>query len=290
MNEAIRLMLKKYACKNERDYQNALQEIIQEIALIGLWRGKFFEKAAFYGGTALRILYGLDRFSEDLDFSLLKSDLSFDLEYYHPFVKQELSSYGFEVSIEKKTKNIQTNIESTFIKAGTKKELIKIEVPTSISKNVQKNSVIKIKFEVDIDPPLGFQTESKAILVPSPFSVNTFQLPDLFAGKLAAVLFRKWKNRVKGRDWYDLIWYVSQNTPARIEHLRQRIIQIGQTGQTGAGDLTADQIRKLLVQKVGEVDFDVAKEDVVNFIKEPKRLDGWSRDFFLELVQKVRYC
>src|SRR5258708_11206041 len=104
MHYAIEQMLKKYNCCSQLDYLNSLKEIFQEIALLGLWRAKFYEKAAFYGGTALRILYGLDRFSEDLDFTLLKNTKNFDLSPYNQAIADELSSFGFKVSVETKIK------------------------------------------------------------------------------------------------------------------------------------------------------------------------------------------
>src|SRR5579872_4522766 len=128
MHAAIKTMLSKYQCHSEQDYVNALKEIFQEISLLGLWRAKFYEKAAFYGGTALRILYGLDRFSEDLDFSLLKPEKNFDLSRYNQAIKDELNSFGFEVTVETKIKNTDSNIESAFIKAETKKQFILIDI------------------------------------------------------------------------------------------------------------------------------------------------------------------
>src|SRR3989344_6607710 len=120
MQDAIQKMLKKYDCKNEIEYQNALKEIIQEITLLGLWRAKFFEYAAFYGGTALRILYQLDRFSEDLDFSLLQANQNFSLTPYFSFIKQELQSYGFQIAVESIDKENKSNVDSAFLKADTK--------------------------------------------------------------------------------------------------------------------------------------------------------------------------
>src|SRR5437762_1264143 len=127
MQAAVKAMLSRYTCHSEQDYINALKEIFQEIALLGLWRAKFYEKAAFYGGTALRILYGLDRFSEDLDFTLLKPDLQFNLASYNQAIIDELSSFGFKVRVEVKKKNIASTIESAFIKASSKQQLIIIE-------------------------------------------------------------------------------------------------------------------------------------------------------------------
>jgi len=145
MNDAVNIMLDRYSCSSVNDYENALKEIIQEIALLGLWRSKFFEKAAFYGGSALRILYGLDRFSEDLDFSLLKKDEVFSLADYCRAVEDELNSFGFSVTVEKKEKKSKTNIDSAFIKAGTLKNMIVIDIPQSVRKKTDQGKVMKVR-------------------------------------------------------------------------------------------------------------------------------------------------
>ena len=105
---AIAKMLEKYDLSSADKTYEALREILQEIVLLGLSRAGFFEHALFYGGTALRILYGLDRFSEDLDFSLITPDANFDLSIYENTVIEALHSFGFEVTIQLK------NSDSTY--------------------------------------------------------------------------------------------------------------------------------------------------------------------------------
>ena len=151
--EAIFQMLKRYELNSINDYKNAIKEIIQEIALLGLWRSKFFEKAAFYGGTALRILYKLDRFSEDLDFSLLKSEKTFDLSKYEKAIKDELESFGFFAIVEKKKKTKQSAIDSAFIKLNTIQHLLLIGLPKGLNKNFHLEQLMKIRLEVDTTPP-----------------------------------------------------------------------------------------------------------------------------------------
>jgi predicted nucleotidyltransferase component of viral defense system len=119
MNEIIQGMLKKYAPRSPMEHERALCEILQEIALVGLWRGKFFEQAAFYGGTALRILYGLDRFSEDLDFTLLHPNAHFTWSHYAKSLVEELQAYGFNVELIEKKKSIESAIKSAFLKTKT---------------------------------------------------------------------------------------------------------------------------------------------------------------------------
>lgn len=286
MHAAIETMLAKYQCRSEQDYINALKEIFQEIALLGLWRAKFYEKAAFYGGTALRILYGLDRFSEDLDFTLIKPDMDFDLTPYNQAVADELSSFGFEVSVEVKNKNIASTIESAFIKASTKQQLIVIHAATVITKRIHRMNTIKIKMEVDTNPPGSCDTEVKNILLPIPFSVKTLTQPDLFAGKIHAILCRPWQKRVKGRDWYDLVWYVARSVPVNLRHLRERLIQ--SHAWSDKSKLTLNDLLKLLADKIGETDFENAKVDILPFISDKAAVQLWSKSFFLDVTKAIR--
>ena len=285
MYDAIKSMLSKYKCHSQQDYINALKEIFQEIALLGLWRAKFYEKAAFYGGTALRILYGLDRFSEDLDFTLLRINHTFDLSQYNQAIADELSSFGFQVDIEKKNKNIDTNIESAFIKANSKKQLIIIEASNKIIDTIHHMHTIKIKMEVDTTPPGKFQTEVKNIFMPIPFSVKTLTMPDLFAGKIHAILCRPWQKRIKGRDWYDFVWYISRKIPVRLIHLRERLIQSSfwsHTKKFNRNDLVV-----LINNKIEETNFMNAKNDVLPFLKDKKAVELWSKEFFREVVSRL---
>jgi predicted nucleotidyltransferase component of viral defense system len=279
-------MLKKYQCQTETDYVNALKEIFQEIALLGLWRTKFFEHAAFYGGTALRILYGLDRFSEDMDFSLLKTDETFTLDKYNAAIAAELNAFGFEVEVVTKIKNQDSPIESAFIKANTIKQFLAIEVPKNITNYIHDMNIIKIKMEVDTQPPGNFSTEAKRLLLPIPFSVLTFSAPDLFAGKLHALLCRAWKQRIKGRDWYDYVWYISRAIPVHLAHLETRLRQSGHWHKTE--ELTMADLKQLITEKIASIDFNAAKKDVLPFIKDKLAIHDWSADFFRELTERLR--
>lgn len=286
MHIAVKQMLEKYQCQNQSDYINALKEIIQEIALLGLWRAKFYEKAAFYGGSALRTLYGLDRFSEDLDFTLLKVDDEFELGAYNQFIEKELSSFGFEVTVEKRVKNIESTIESAFIKANSKVQLLTIEAPNDIIDTLHSMHSIKIKMEVDVNPPGKFTTEAKILLRPIPFSVNSLVLPDLFAGKIHALLCRPWQKRVKGRDWYDFVWYISNNRAVNLVHLQERLVQSG--AWDDKNKLTPERLNALLLAKINATDFLNAKGDASQFIKDQQALDMWSPAFFIELLNNLK--
>ncbi|MGD2270205.1 MAG: nucleotidyl transferase AbiEii/AbiGii toxin family protein [Desulfobacterales bacterium] len=286
MHEAIVQMLSKYECQRLDDYIRALREIMQEIALLGLWRGKFFEKAAFYGGTALRILYGLDRFSEDLDFSLLAPRSDFALSNYLMALQKELEAFGFDVRIEQRNKAVKSEVQSAFLKADTLKQLLVIETGEKILREVPRGQTLKIKLEVDTDPPPGFETHTRYLLLPIPFAVRTYVLPDLFAGKMHAVLCRKWKTRVKGRDWYDLVWYVANHAELHLAHLEQRMRQSGHWKRKNP--LTPRDFHALLIETIDNMDVEQARREVEPFIKNPEVLMVWSADFFRKIVSKIR--
>ncbi len=288
INQVIINWLKKYSCKSRRDFENALQEIIQELALEGLARAKFFEKAAFYGGTCLRILYQLDRFSEDLDFSLLAPDGNFDLDPYLKSIERHIQSYGFNISIQKKDKTNSTAILSAFLKANTLENFIKIGLSDQERKRIHVEENIKIKLEIDIDPPPGFNTEMIEMHIPGLYYVRSYALPDLFAGKMSAVLARAWKGRTKGRDWYDLVWYVAKKTPLHLSHLEQRLKQTSFIEKSVS--LTPEIFTKLYLERVEKLDIPSAKSEVLPFIKNPEILDFWSKPYFVELLSKITFC
>ncbi len=287
MTTPIETLLKNYKLHSKTDYESAIQEIIQEIALLGLWRAKFFEHAAFYGGTSLRILYGLNRFSEDLDFSLLKPDPTFDLLPFLKAIEEELEISGLKVTVEHKIKHPTESIRSAFLKTGTLETFIRIGLDESLKRHTQSNEVIKIKLEIDIDPPSGFTTEIKYLMKPIPFSVRTYTPQDLFAGKMHAVLCRPYKVRVKGRDWYDLIWYVTKGFSLHLAHLENRMRQSGH--YSSEEPLSKQVFLDLLQKKILGLDILAAKEDLRRFIQNPRELDGWEIGFFASLLPLIQF-
>lgn len=280
----IKEWLDEYKPRNQEEATDALREIMQDIALAGLSRAGFFEKAAFYGGTALRIFYGLDRFSEDLDFSLLAVDPDFSLGKYQDAIIEEFRSLGMQVSIREKQKTIKNNIESAFLKSDTLwKELILESVIPQNGLNQVAN--IKIKIEIDREPPLGFETEEKLLLKPISFYVKCLTLPNLFAGKMHALLFRKWKNNVKGRDWYDLEWYIKKGVPLNLSHFALRAKD---SGDWDKDNITDEEFRLLLNKKIDNVKLGYVVNDIKRFIKDPRVLEIWSPQYFHDLVTKLK--
>lgn len=269
-------MLRKYDLGTNEDVTQALREVMQEIALAGLYRGGFFDKAAFYGGTCLRIFHGLPRFSEDLDFSLLQPQPAFSFEPYFKSLKQEFAAFGFEVELSEKKKTATTDIVSAFLKNNA----------TVYDLKVVGKKTIKIKFEVDTDPPLRFSTEEKLLIQPYSFYVKCFSPPDLFAGKVHALMYRRWQNRVKGRDWFDFEWYVRQGTPLNLVHFAERARQ--------SGDLQADKLEEaeflgLLQQRIQNLNIESARDDVVHFLRDPGQLKIWSRNYFEQLSGLLKF-
>ena len=284
----IEQMLENYEITSEADLINALKEIFQEIALLGLYQGGFFEKAAFYGGTALRILHGLPRFSEDLDFTLLEKNQNFNLEQYFSSIVDEFEALGIAIDISQKVKkDFKSDIASAFLKNGTAIHTLNIQtndIGTFIS-GVHSGKKLKIKFEVDTNPPLKFQTESKTLLLPKTFNVITMTLPNLYAGKMHAVLCRKWASRVKGRDWYDFEWYVKRNTSLNLEHLCERMYESGDLEKNTI--LDEKLFKELMYKRIDELDVNAAIKEVSPFIKDKSGFEFWSRDYFKLLTDRV---
>lgn len=290
----IKDWLTEYNPKNKDEAQSALREIMQEVALAGLYRGGFFEKAAFYGGTALRIFHALDRFSEDLDFSLLRSDADFSLDKYLDAIQTEFQALGMQVSIKEKKKAKDTHVDSAFLKSETiwRELVLEAIIPQS---GLGQPASIKIKIEVDTVPPVGFETEEKLLLRPFSFYVKCFTLPNLFAGKMHALLFRKWKENVKGRDWYDFEWYVKKGVAMNLKHFIQRAQGSGDLpayaiASAGRQDvkLTEQQFRKLLTDRINAVDMEKVKSDAVRFIPDSTRLNIWSKTYFADLAGQLK--
>ena len=285
MNNIIEQMLSKYEIKNTNDEINALKEIIQEIILSGLARGNFFDEAAFYGGTALRIFYKLDRFSEDLDFALIYPNKNFDLSKYFVYLEKELKAYGLNLEINTKQKNVESNITSAFVKGDTLEHILKFFPNEENHKYNHMLKNIKIKFEVDINPPSGATYEEKYKLLPSPHQIKVYDKGSLFAGKIHVILCRNWKTRTKGRDLYDYIFFVANNTKVNLELVKNKLIESNYINSNDK--FSIDDLKKLLINKFKGIDYTEAKEDVIPFIKNTESLNIWSSEFFISITKEL---
>lgn len=276
----IQQRLEDYHCQTVLEEENALKEITQEITLLALSRAGFFSEVEFHGGTALRILYGLQRFSEDLDFACLLPNHAFDLQHYLKTLTDEFSSFGYAISIQDRSKAGQT-VRKAFLKDDSIGKILLLQYPqlTRITKK------ILIKLEVDTNPPAGSTTELKYLDFPLPFSIQTKDLPSSFAGKTHALLCRSY---LKGRDWYDFIWYVARGTPINYQLLTNAIDQIG----PWQGQKTVINKNWLLNQfekKIISINWEQAAQDVMRFLKpiDQQTTKLWSRSFFISRLEKL---
>ncbi|MBF0362137.1 MAG: nucleotidyl transferase AbiEii/AbiGii toxin family protein [Oligoflexia bacterium] len=299
IHPAIESMIKRYNCKTKMEYKSALKEIIQEIILLGLSRHGFFERAAFYGGSALRIAHKLDRFSEDLDFELRKKDLHFDISSFIKGIDEELLSFGLKLTTNKKKKiNVNLHVESAFVKGNTLENLLLIEGIDNPSKGINKNDQICVKVEIDVNPP-NYQssTEIKYHNYPISFEYQILDLPSLFAGKLHAILCRNWRgDRVKGRDYYDFLWYHKHKIIPNLKYLEAKFLQTQKQAKIDAHvadkklmsnvDLKKD-LKQLLLERISKVNWQQAIQDVEPFVNDNFALKVWNSKFFSHIIEEM---
>jgi predicted nucleotidyltransferase component of viral defense system len=287
MNSVFEIMLNKYQPKDNSERENAIKEIVQEIVLSGLSRGGFFDKAVFYGGTCLRIFHGLNRFSEDLDFALLNKDEDYKIEDYFPAIKKELISYGLDMDVVKKEKSKGDNdIQSAFVKGNTQILLMSFFPNNNEVDNVIKDQTIKIKFEIDTDNPKGGVVETKYRLLPAPYEIKVFDEPTLFAGKIHAILCREYKNRIKGRDYYDYLFYCAKGTKINLEYLENKLKNSNKISNDTKLDLPL--LKKMLQERFASVDYNLARKDVSSFITDQESLSLWSKELFLSTLNYLK--
>lgn len=272
--------LESYACRSSLDEEHALREITQEIALAALGRTDFFQKVGFQGGTCLRICHGLNRFSEDLDFALQRPQSSFVLSPYLDILAKELTAYGYALELEDRLK-VDQAVRMAFVKDDSLGNLIRLDYRPS-GGPLRK---LRIKLEIDTNPPAGAGFEIKYLDFPFPSAICVFDPPSLFAGKLHALLCRQY---LKGRDWYDFIWYTARRTQANYAMLSSALDQMGpwREKQVQADRAwCAEQLRA----RIESTDWKRAREDVHRFVKpdEQPSLNLWAREFFLAQVDKL---
>ena len=286
MMSSIQSMMERYQPQTAEAYRNALKEIVQEIALYGMSKSGFFQEGAFYGGTALRIFYGLHRFSEDMDFSLVNPNPSFALSDYLPAVEEELSAVGLKMRVEQKNKTKVTDIQSAFIKGGTLIQIISIQQTDEVLiPGIHKQEQLKIKLEVDTNPPPGAGFELQYALRPVPYAVRLYDKASLFAGKIHAVLCRNWMRRIKGRDLYDYVWYLSHDTPVNLFHLQKRLEQSDRWDSSK--QLALQDTKNMLKERFSQLDFEAAKKDVIPFLSDASELDLWNAGFFQSITENL---
>lgn len=285
MNKTLSEMLEKYEIKTDKDEINALKEIIQELVISGLSKSNFFNRAAFYGGTALRIFYDLDRFSEDLDFALVSPDKNFDLSAYFPFIEKEVSLYGLNLKVDTKIKTKESNISSAFLKGDTMEHILIFFSESNLQNNSKLLRDIKIKFEIDINPPSGAEYEIKYKLLPTPHSVRLYNKESLFAGKIHAILCRNWSHRTKGRDLYDYAFFLSKNIKVNMNLVKSKLVESNVLKDDDNFDINI--LKNMLNEKFKLIDYDAAKNDVAPFLDDSTKLNIWSMKFFQSITDNL---
>ena len=285
MVTTIEQIVKSYNPSNLDDTKAIIREIVQSIVLIGLSRSGFFRKASFYGGTALRIFYNLNRYSEDLDFTLNNAEPDFSIELYTSKIKEVALSYGLELEIMIKNKKTKSPIESAFAKLNTYQIFISLKLDNKIISTLHKDELIKVKFEIDCNPSLGFKNETKWLDIPEFAQIVVLDEPSLFAGKLHAILCRNYKNTVKGRDYYDFLFYVQKRIKPNLIYLRNKLIEIGKIKRSDHFDLNV--LKSMLIEQFEKVDFNQVKQDAMRFVFKNEDLSYYTKDLFIQMVEKI---
>lgn len=276
--DMIQSRLDSYACVSQRDSERALREIAQEIILGGLSRTEFFKKAIFHGGTCLRICHGLQRFSEDLDFALREPDCDFNLEYFLEKIIQELEAYGLNLTIQDRSKADRA-VKKAFLKDNSLGKILELHHESQSG----PLRMIKIKVEVDTNPAEGGVYQSYHSNFPFAYTVITHDMPSLFAGKTHALLCREY---IKGRDWYDFLWYMNHSISMNWSLLQSSLYQ---NGCWEGLDLEINEAwwRKEMERKICSLDWNLVTRDVSNFIRpdEEQSLERWNQEFFLNALK-----
>lgn len=286
MNNILEELINKNNKISIEEIRAILRELLQRIILIGLSKSGFFSKASFYGGTALRIFYGLNRYSEDLDFTLNEMNSDFSLEPYINSINEVAKSYGLNLSIETRLKKIKTPIESAFAKLNTYEALIGLNIDEKAVRKFNKNELVKVKFEVDCTPPLGFTVEEKCIIEPEFASAIVLDKPSLFAGKIHAVLCREYKNNVKGRDYYDFLFYVKMGVSPNLTYLKNKLVDSNILKEED--ELSIELLREMLHKKMEKIDFNLVKNDASRFVFRTEDLSFYSKEIFDEAIDRLK--
>jgi len=280
MIDLIQKRLLTYKVANPIEENNALKEIVQEIILFALWQVNFFEVAAFQGGTSLRVLHGLSRFSEDIDFILLKPDPTFSWQPYLNNLNEICKDFGIEPEVLNK-ESMDRNVKAAIIKDTSIVNQLNLRFMNSNS-----GRKLKIKLEIDCFPPAGSDFEYSYLDFPVDFEVAHQDLSSNFALKIHALLCRGY---IKGRDWYDFNWYITQGITPKLLLLQNALIQYGPWKDQ---DINIDRewLIDSLTKKITAINWKIAADDVKRFLKpvEQKSLKLWSKRFYINKLSKLR--
>lgn len=279
MKDTVQKRLDLYNCKTAEEEENALKEITQEVALYALAKHDFFKEASFQGGTCLRIIHGLDRFSEDLDFCLVAPNPNYQIAPFLEKAAEVMNEFGFTIEVSGKDRE-DSSVQMRFLKDNSIKMILKLH------HNMDKRRKIKIKVEVDTTPPLGAEHTKSFLDFPLDFAIASHNLPSLFAGKCHALLCR---SHTKGRDWYDFSWYVTRKVVPNFQLLSHSLHQFGPWADQNL-NIDAQWLEQNLRLRIKEIDWQEAKRDVSRFLKPDYKetLELWNEEFFLAKLEKMK--
>ena len=281
INSELLSRLQRFNPSNIEQIENALREALQEIILCGIAKSDFFNYAAFYGGTSLRIFRNLPRFSEDLDFILIKEKEDFDFDYYLSFAKKELDRLLIVCDIYSKEKKIKTNVISRNIKFSLK-QLIEYTYP-EYQNIINHNQMLAIKVEIEKEIINGGIVETKLLTYPSFAQIKTFDINTLFSSKLLAILFRNWKTRNKGRDFYDYLFYLFIKAKVNLTFIENGLKKNGYINSEDS--ITLDRLKEELKNRFENIDFSSIKNDIKPFISNnDKFINSFDKEIFIDTL------
>lgn len=280
LDRVLSAKIREYAPANPIEQENVLQELLQHYVLSSLSRAGLFAKAMFHGGTCLRIVYGMNRFSEDLDFLSKQPDPNFRWQGYLESVRKDCVQEGIPFEVQDKSQ-VGTAVQKAFLKTDSVGKILAMDLPFE---RYQARK-IRIKLEIDTNPPAGSKFTTSYITFPVTASLTTQSLESGFALKLHALLCRSY---VKGRDWYDFVWYVARKTRPDLDLLRHALHQQGPwAGQPVA--VTMPWVQENMEAAIRRIDWTAARTDVQRFLplREQEGLRAWSADFFLHHLARM---
>ena len=279
-HDVVAAKLGEYDLGNAVEQENALQELMQHYILASLSRAGLFAEAMFHGGTCLRIVYGINRFSQDLDFLLKKPNPHFVWQPYLARVQRDCAQEGIDFEIQDKS-DVDEAMRKAFVKTDSIGKVMTLGLP--YGRQAQRK--IRVKLEIDTNPPEGSHFETNYLSFPTTAPITVQSLASGFATKSHALLCRTY---TKGRDWYDLIWYVGRRIEPNLELLDNALLQQG-PWKNEKQEITVAWLLNALRDKIGTIDWSVARSDVQRFLptKEQEGLQVWSENFFLHQVAQM---
>jgi predicted nucleotidyltransferase component of viral defense system len=280
LDKVLSARIREYAPTNQVEQENVLQELMQHYVLASLSRAGLFAEAIFHGGTCLRIVYGMNRFSEDLDFLLKQPTPAFRWQDYLESVRKDCVREGIPFEVQDKSQ-AGTAVQKAFLKTDSIGKILTLDLPFER----YQNRKIRIKLEIDTNPPAGSTFTTSYITFPVTAPLTTQSLESGFALKLHALLCRSY---VKGRDWYDFVWYVARKTSPDLDLLRHALHQQGPwAGQPVT--VTMSWVQEKMDAAIRHIDWTAARADVQRFIplREQEGLRAWSEDFFCQQLERM---